>query len=258
MSARRQLPDEARRGASGGWKVVGSRPGARSLGPRPPERGRGTAASSGRLAVCAEGLRASAEGKGMRKSVASTGRGGSVEVDALLVRIGAHRDRDAFRQLAREAAPRLRGYLRRSSRDDAQVDDLVQDVMLTLWRRADTFDPARASGWTWIFAIARNRRIDLARKSARAEVDLEDPVLVRAGPDAPDRAVGRERLRNQVREALDALPEGQRDVIVATYFEGATFREAAESQGLAVGTAKSRMRLALKALREVLMHLGEG
>lgn len=194
----------------------------------------------------------------MRGTGSPAGRGAPTEIDALLLRIGADRDREAFRQLAREAAPRVRGYLRRSSRDDAQVDDLVQDVMLTLWRRAETFDPSRASGWTWIYTIARNRRIDLVRKAARADVDLDDPALVRAGPDAPDRAVGRERLRSHVRDALEALPEAQREVVVATYFEGITFREAAERQGLPVGTAKSRMRLALKALREVLAHLGEG
>lgn len=169
----------------------------------------------------------------------------------LLGRIAAG-DRAAFAAFFARYALRVKAFLmRRGARAD-EADELAQEVMLTVWRKAATFDPARASASTWLFTVARNRRIDLARRQARPEPDAEDP-LFQPDPE-PDGAdlVGRGQRDGRVREVLALLPQEQRDILLVAFYEGLSQTEIAERLGLPLGTVKSRTRLAMARLRTAL------
>ena len=147
-------------------------------------------------------------------------------------------------------APRLKAFLIRSGLTPAVSEDLVQDIMQTVWRKADMFDPRRASVATWLFTIARNRRIDFLRKHARPE-----PEDLPWGPEAePDQAevIGLKQESDVLRQALRELPEKQRVLVEKAYFGDLTHTEIAAETGLPLGTIKSRIRLALDRLRHAM------
>lgn len=169
---------------------------------------------------------------------------------ALLIRIRDHRDEAAFADLFRHFAPRLKGFLIRSGADAAQAEELVQEVMTTAWRKAALFDPTRASAATWLFTIARNKRIDLIRRTRRPEPE-DLPWGPEPDPD-PAALVGLQQETEYLGQALAALPEKQRDLVHKAYFGEMTHSEIAEATGLPLGTIKSRLRLALDRLRHAM------
>ncbi len=167
----------------------------------------------------------------------------------------AARDRAAFAELFRKFAPRLTGYLMQAL-PAGRAEEIVQDVMLRVWRKAPTYDGSRASPSTWIFTIARNARIDALRRTGRAEPDPDDPVWVPAAPEAPDDAVHKRAAEVQVHDALAGLPEEQATILDRAYMKGQTLSEIAEQLALPLGTVKSRVRLAMKKLRLTLPDPG--
>lgn len=162
--------------------------------------------------------------------------------------IAARQDRDAFASLFAFYAPRVKSYLMRLGAAEALAEELAQDVMATVWRKAGLYDPTQASPSTWIFRIARNRRIDVLRRTQRP-LDGEDPALQPDAPPAPDDAVSAAQEESLVRNALPHLPEEQLALIRAAFYEGLSHAEIAERTGLPLGTVKSRIRLALEKLR---------
>ena len=174
------------------------------------------------------------------------------DVGALLGAIAERRDRSAFMALFRLYAPKLRAYIVRLGAGAAQADDLIQDVMLTIWNRAHQFDPQKASASTWIFTIARNRRIDVVRREKRYEYDSDDALLVE--DDAPDSFQALSARQNEARiaNALAQLPEEQRAVMRLAFFDDKAHGAIAEELKLPLGTVKSRIRLAMDKLRALL------
>lgn len=167
---------------------------------------------------------------------------------ALLIRVRDDQDKAAFAVLFRHFAPRIKGFLMKSGTDAALAEECAQDVMSTLWQKAHLFDPSRASVATWIFTIARNRRIDVARKARRPE-----PEDLPWGPDAePDQADVLEAAQETRRlvDALADLPEKQRALIQRAFYGDLSHSEIAAETGLPLGTIKSRIRLALDRLRQ--------
>lgn len=165
-------------------------------------------------------------------------------------RIRDQQDRAAFAELFRHFAPRVQAFLIRSGSDPGLAEECTQEVMATLWRKAHLFDPSRASVATWVFTIARNRRIDLLRKDRRPE-----PEDLTWGPEAePDQAdiVALQQETAQLRQAITALPDAQRELIEKAYFGDLSHREIAAQTGLPLGTIKSRIRLALDRLRHAM------
>ena len=169
-----------------------------------------------------------------------------------LVEACARKDRAAFAELFGFLAPRLKADLKRLASDDATAEELTQEVMLTVWRKAGLFDPKQASASTWIYRIARNRRIDLARKDGKPALDADEPLLPPGGVEAPDDAVFARDREAKVREALKTLPAEQVELLRLAFFEGLSHSEIAERQDLPLGTVKSRLRLAFDKLRGVL------
>jgi RNA polymerase sigma-70 factor (ECF subfamily) len=161
-------------------------------------------------------------------------------------------DQSGFDRVFDEYAPRVRAYLVRHGLSRSLADEVVQEVMLTVWHHWDKFDPARGSMATWVFTIARNRLIDSVRRKRRPEPDPTDPCWV---GDRDDRAPSPEAVTAQrqrvaaLRVAFGTLPAEQRHVLEGLYFEGQSMSEFAEATGVPLGTVKTRARLALRALR---------
>jgi len=159
-------------------------------------------------------------------------------------------DQAAFAELFAHFAPRVKGFLMKSGADASLAEECTQEVMATLWRKAHMFDPSRASVSTWIFTIARNRKIDALRKQRRPE-----PEDLPWGPEAePDQAeaIGLKQETEQLAVAIKELPEKQRILVEQAYFGDLSHSEIAEITGLPLGTIKSRIRLALERLRHAM------
>jgi len=170
----------------------------------------------------------------------------------LIVRVADQRDKTAFAALFDHFAPRLKAYLMRLGADAASAEELTQEVMITLWRKASLFDSRRATAATWLFRIARNRRIDALRRDRSALLDAEDPSLRPAAPEDQDDELDARLREDRVREALTALPEEQRELIRRAFFAGLSHSQIADETGLPLGTVKSRIRLAFTRLRRIL------
>ena len=171
------------------------------------------------------------------------------ELDELLVRVGRESDKAAFSALFSYFAPRLKSFLLRLGTDMQTAEELAQEAMIMVWRRAETFDPAQAGASTWIFTIARNKRIDRLRRDGRPLPDMTDPAIMPEQPETADQAVSRREDEDKIKAALKKLPEEQAKMIFAAYYEEKSHREIAEDSGLPLGTVKSRIRLALSRLR---------
>jgi RNA polymerase sigma-70 factor (ECF subfamily) len=179
------------------------------------------------------------------------------ELCGLVEAVAARRDRDAFARLFRHFAPRLKGFGLRRGTDAASCEELAQETMLTVWRKAETFDPARATVSTWIFTIVRNKRIDLFRREGHPEADLAEAAEKADDGPAADDEVDRLRASETLRKALKVLPAEQFEVLQKAFFEDKSHSVIAAEMGLPLGTVKSRIRLALARLRGALPEESE-
>ena len=173
-------------------------------------------------------------------------------------------DETAFSDLYDALAPRLLGYLRRATRDDAAAEDLMQQTLLHMHRARGSFIPG-ARVMPWAFAIARRQLTDSVRRHrverrlfSDVEVDDEwmasEPGAASAGADE---IVDAQRLQQQLQERLDALPDAQREVYKLLQEEGMTLKGAAEALGTSVSAVKVRARRAYQALRAVFREPGD-
>jgi len=172
------------------------------------------------------------------------------EWNVLLGRVAAQRDRAAFAALFAHFAPRVKAYLLRLGASPAVAEDLAQEALLNLWRKAHLFDPAKASAATWLFTIARNLRIDAIRREQRPELDPED-FLPAAAPAADDGlAMAEDEAR--LRAALKDLSVEQIQVIELSFFADKPHSQIAAELDIPLGTVKSRLRLAMARLKRSL------
>jgi len=193
----------------------------------------------------------------MHNQDAASGNGDAGRMTTLLLRV-ADADRAAFAALYAHYGPRLRTYMRKLGADAVAAEDLVQEAMATVWNKARLFDPAKANANTWIFTIARNRRIDLIRRERRPELDAEDPSLQDQAPDSPEQAIITRRNAAAIRAALADLPPDQADVIRMSFFEDRPHGAIAAALGVPLGTVKSRLRLAFRRFRKALGESAPG
>jgi RNA polymerase sigma factor, sigma-70 family len=169
----------------------------------------------------------------------------------LLQAIAERRDRDAYARLFRHFSPRLKAFLMRGGLAANVAEELVQDTMLSVWRKADYFDPARGSAVTWVFTIARNLRIDHARANRHGTPEPDPSDLPEPADLSDDLLISGERDA-RLREALRTLSEEQAQVVRLSFFSDKPHSEIASELGLPLGTVKSRIRLALMRLRTLL------
>lgn len=174
------------------------------------------------------------------------------QLNAFVVAVGRARDRAAFKMLFDHFAPRVKGYLMRLGAGNAVAEDLAQEAMLTLWRKAELFDPTKASASTWIFTIARNLRIDAIRKERRPELDPNDPSLQPEAERPADDGMDWAKAEDRLRAAMTELPREQALIIEMSFLSEKPHSMIATELGLPLGTVKSRIRLAMARLRQAL------
>jgi RNA polymerase sigma factor (sigma-70 family) len=181
------------------------------------------------------------------------------EWPALVAAVAERQDREAFIRLFDHFAPRLNAFLQRQGLDTSQAEEITQDVMTTLWRKAALFDPAKSSLSTWLYRIARNRRIDLKRKDRLQFLDPGEQVMeaVDEGVNLDDQMDMHQR-EDAVRKAINTLPEAQITLVKMAFYEGKSHNQIAEDSQLPLGTVKSRLRLAFTRLRRTLETSGIG
>jgi RNA polymerase sigma-70 factor (ECF subfamily) len=177
---------------------------------------------------------------------------GARELDELVLKVGRSRDREAFVSLYKHFAPRVKAYLLRLGADDTAAEEATQETMLSLWRRADSFDPSQAGAGTWVFTIARNRRIDLIRRERRPEADERAAENVADPAEPADQTIAAAERDQRVRVALEVLPREQAALIEMAYYQDLTQTAIAAKTGLPLGTVKSRFRLAFARLKRAL------
>ena len=177
------------------------------------------------------------------------------ELDAswsMLMTAAQDGDKAAYGRLLRECTPLIKRIVRRGIRPD-QVDDVVQEVLLTVHRARHTYDPARSFS-AWIIVIAQRRAIDLLRQSGRNERrEVHSPVEYERFAEEsvdPDRALSQDQESSALRTALESLPPGQRQAIEALSLRQLSLEEAAAETGRSKGALKVNMHRALKSLRQ--------
>ncbi|MBK6026245.1 sigma-70 family RNA polymerase sigma factor [Brevundimonas nasdae] len=171
--------------------------------------------------------------------------------DRLIEAVALRRDREAFAQLFSHYAPRLKAWLINSGASPAAAEDFAQDAMLTVWRKADLFDARKARAATWIFTIARNRRLDMLRRDARPlptpEIELAETEV-----QQPDDILSASQDAKRIRDALSRLKPDQVEVLRLAFFLDSPHSEIARRLDLPLGTVKSRIRNAMIKLRIIL------
>lgn len=182
--------------------------------------------------------------------------GAAENLDALLTAVGAQRDGEAFTLLFDHFVPRVQAQMIRLGLAPFAAADVTQDVMETIWRKAHLFDPRKAAATTWVFHIARNRRIDVKRRSRETICAVEDffdiPDPCKDSVDTIDCT----RREQCLREALQVLPCEQSTLVKLAFFDGLSHTAIAERTKLPLGTVKSRLRLAFSRLRRSLHNAG--
>ena len=176
----------------------------------------------------------------------------AAEMTARLTAVARHRDKAAFAELFQYYAPRVKAYLMRNGTEDSQAEEIAQEALIAVWRKAAMFDPAKASAGTWIFAIARNLRRDAIRRARRPEFDPTDPAFVPDAETPPDDTLEAEELRDRIAAAVKQLPADQAEVIKLSFFEDKPHSEIATTLALPLGTVKSRLRLAMRRIRSMI------
>lgn len=181
---------------------------------------------------------------------------------AVMHRVATTRDRAAFAELFKHFAPKVKSYallMRHVFTSPEMADELVQEVMLKVWRKADSFNPEKASVNTWLFTIARNARTDIIRKINRGDIILDNDVMWELEDDVePVSSLELLRTQKNVVALLQALPDEQSSVIRQIYLEGKSQAEIAKESGIPLGTIKSRVRLAMAKMRVAIPDHMEG
>lgn len=171
---------------------------------------------------------------------------------ALLGEVAHERSKLAFKELFEHFSPRIKAFLQGSGSDPHAAEEVAQEAMISVWRKAHLFDPAKAAVSTWIFSIARNARIDHLRRSKRPEPDVNDPAFAPDPEKQPHELVTQEEEATRIRRAMEKLSNEQREVLYLAFFEEKSHTEVAIQLEIPLGTVKSRIRLALSRIRSEL------
>lgn len=175
--------------------------------------------------------------------------------EQLIESIALSKDKAAFATLFDAYAPRVKYFLIRGGATAESAEELAQEALLTVWRKAQSFSADRGTASAWIFTIARNLRIDETRRDKRAQLYAMVNEFDDVDPDRPDELVSATEHAERVRSAMKELPEEQLEVVKWSFVEGAAHSEIAERLGLPLGTVKSRLRLAMRRMKKSLEDL---
>lgn len=158
-------------------------------------------------------------------------------------------DRDAFAEFYDRHAPRALGLLVKLLGARGDAEDVLQEVFWQVWSRAGQYDAARSTPQVWLYLLLRSRALDQLR---RRRAGTAPPAYAAAGDSDPVRDLERGEASERVRQALAQLPEEQRSAITLAFYSGLTHEKVAQHQSIPVGTVKTRIRLGMKRLRDLL------
>jgi RNA polymerase sigma factor (sigma-70 family) len=171
--------------------------------------------------------------------------------DDLILSVARNKDEQAFLALFNHFAPRVKSFLMRGL-SEQEAEELAQETMLMLWQKADGFNPKAASAATWIYTIARNKKIDRLRKHRVPTLDIDDLAANGHEPSVPpveaDWMQG--KMRERLKNAIDELPADQASLVYKAFFEDMSHSEISAATDIPLGTVKSRLRLGMARLRE--------
>ena len=174
----------------------------------------------------------------------------------LLSSIAKDRSDDAFRRLFETYGPQIKHYMMRRGADPTSAEELAQETLLTVWRKAGMYSPEKGTPATWIFTIARNLRIDRLRKETGWQALTDEQADAIPSEDAaPDDLASEQQRKVRVQAVLATLPPEQREVVILAFVDGLSHSEIADLTKLSLGTVKSRMRLAYQKVRDALEDL---
>ncbi|MCC3861175.1 sigma-70 family RNA polymerase sigma factor [Pseudemcibacter aquimaris] len=176
----------------------------------------------------------------------------SLSHEELVLMVATEKNRAAFKILFEYFAPRLKSYLLNFKISNQKAEDIAQDVMVVLWQKADKFNPEKAKISTWLFRVARNKYIDITRRQKYPTVNADDHLHEIAAPEQTDQNLQHSQDSKLIEDAMGKLNDDQKTVIKLSFFQELTHSQIAETTGLPLGTVKSRIRMAFKALRKEL------
>ncbi len=188
-----------------------------------------------------------------------TGRSAALEHPSimadLLHRVAERGDIEAFRELYKSYGPRVKAYMMRRGADADTAEELAQETLLTVWRKASLYVGDKGSATTWIFTIARNLRIDRLRREFPWQELPEGHEEIASDDTLPDEAASEKERQERIHEALSELPNDQREAVILAYVDGLSHSAISERLGLPLGTVKSRIRLAYQKIRGAVEDL---
>lgn len=192
---------------------------------------------------------ASAKSHGYCDGIGATSYARPAPMADLIQRVASRGDVEAFRTLFEAFAPRLKSYMMRQGADAMTAEELAQETLLTVWRKAGLYSDEKGSATTWIYTIARNLRIDRLRRETPWQALPDTHAEMQSDDPAPDEVLAEEERRQRIQAALGELPPDQHEVVVLAYIDGLSHNEIAERLSVPLGTVKSRMRLAYQKMR---------
>ena len=170
----------------------------------------------------------------------------------VLGRVADVGDVEAFKSIFEYIAPRVKAYIMRLDCDSLVAEELTQEVMSIVWRKAKQYDSSKAAASTWIFTIARNLRIDTFRKEKRPDLDPYDPSLAPAPAISSEDVVFAKQKAARLNTEIKKLPSEQRQVLHMSFYDDISHAEIANQLNLPLGTVKSRIRLAFQRIKNSL------
>ena len=166
--------------------------------------------------------------------------------------IGKNQDKLAFNSIFRYFAPRLKSFLVKAGSTDSQAEEVIQEVMIAVWTKSSTYDSSKSSVSTWIYTIARNKRIDKIRKEKRHYLSESDEGLEIPVDSTQEKEIFSAQVSNNLKKYMLNLPEEQSKLLKLSYFYNKTHADISEELKIPLGTVKSRIRLALTKMRHLV------
>ncbi len=166
--------------------------------------------------------------------------------------IGKNQDKLAFNNIFRYFAPRLKSFLVKAGSTDSQAEEVIQEVMIAVWTKSSTYDSSKSSVSTWIYTIARNKRIDKIRKEKRHYLSESDEGLEIPVDSTQEKEIFSAQVSNSLKKYMSNLPEEQSKLLQLSYFYNKTHADISAELKIPLGTVKSRIRLALTKMRHLV------
>ena len=176
--------------------------------------------------------------------------------EQLILNIAQNNCRESYKLLFSQFAPKIKSFMIGQGVKANEAEDIAQDTMLKIWRKAQLFDPKKAKASTWIFTIARNLQIDAIRKQKRHDRFNNEIQIETYEADTAEKMIS-EQSASQVKEVIKQLPAEQLQVLKLSFYEDLSHSQIAQSLSIPVGTVKSRLRLALGRLKSIKSIFGE-